>query len=297
MSIVQKTMSSTIAVLVLCSSPATMAAEPWDEALKLREGALQAQRAGELAVAARSFADAYQAAPESCSSRTLMLLSETVEAALKASAKTAGDSLCGVEGLIEAATANPACTANLPDLATLMTELKQARRRSGHECAAAPSVAREPTEEVPLTVEVAAPAPVPRPLIEPPKPIIKAQDDPRDPRRRRFIAAGGALLGLGVGASITALVGMVRGASLEQQAEGKLRAGYQGCQLAAGLSGACADLAHDGERMNAMAIGAGIAAASLVLTGAVLMATGARPRRGVRRGSVAMQGPTFILRF
>lgn len=289
-------LSTLLSLHLLCGAGAAAGADPWHDARVLRERAIEAQGRGELAVAAPAFAGAYQAAPEPCSAPALALLFEAVEAHIAAAALLDGRALCGFEELVEQATTHQACAAHRVDLVVARRDLERARRRAGGDCLAAEPALRAPDGEMQLGV--AAPEQARR-RERPPAPSlhIDAPDSTAPARARGLRIAGGVLLAAGAGASMAMLAGLVRGGALEREAARMVDANAAGCDLAAGLSGTCSDLASKGARMNRLAIGAGVAAAVLAVTGAILVATGARAGARAKRAAIATQGAGLTVRF
>lgn len=300
MPISRAALSTLLSVHLLCGAGAAAAgADPWRDARALRDRAIEAQRRGEPAVAASTLADAYRAAPQPCSSPALALLFEAVEAHVDAAALLDRRALCGFEELVEQASADQACAAHRADLAVASKDLERARRRAGGECFAAEPALRAPDDGIPLGIT----APLQALRHESSEPSDMAGSGPEIPppdskRRTRRRVLGGVLLGAGIAASAATLAGLIRGIRLERQADRMVYdSDSSGCNLATGLSGACAALERQGDNMNRLAVGAGIAAAVFVVTGAVLLATSSRPRGAAGRAAIAAQGPGLMVRF
>ena len=125
-------------------------------------------------------------------------------------------------------------------------------------------------------------APEIAPAARPQLPVLPPTDA-TPPKRRPLRIAGGTTLGVGLGLGTAALAMLARAASMQAQVDG-LNAMYpDGALIPTTEAQRFDDLTIRGERADRVAIGLGVPALALVLSGIALLATDAHRERTGRR--------------
>lgn len=249
-------MSLVVAVTLLLADPAPLEVE-----CKAR------RKAGtEPAVAADVCRQAFEAVPDGPSDRHTLLLGTAHALYLKAFREKPDPALaCADEAMLRAYERQ---------LATLPADDRPGDRADVRKALAEITPLCSP----PPSKEQRQPAPPP-PLVTsrpPPAPVNTYTDRPRRPLR----AAGGAVLGVGLGAGLAMVGALIRGASLRAQVEATYEMHDTGSQIPmSDLNEYNGDLAR-GRRANNLAIAFGVTATALTTTGVALLIA---DRRSVAR--------------
>lgn len=127
-----------------------------------------------------------------------------------------------------------------------------------------------------------------------PQPIDRGPESP--PARRPLRVAGGVVLGLGLGLGAAMVGALVRGASLHAQADAVNNA-HRAQTIPEAQASDFAAITARGERADHLAIGLGVVAAALSVTGATLIVVDARRRKAARFAVHPSILPTAGLRF
>lgn len=147
-------------------------------------------------------------------------------------------------------------------------------RAYGTESPIDPKIATTRAElQLRLDAAIAARGPQQQRPSDRPKNPAPATSGPSRGARDGMTIAGGALLGLGVGAAVLATLGAVRGRTLEARFDDPANH----CPLAQ-PQGLCADLYRDGKHSNGLAIAGAVLAPLLLGGGAALLVLGLRRR-------------------
>lgn len=274
----------------LLAAPVAMstasAPDPWEVAGALRERAVQAHARGDVGVAADLMVQAYAAAPEPCSTNGIFLLLQTAEMYISASLSEEL-AMCRILDFVDDAVASRACESYRPQLLATQQDLEERRVRLGTACHVADPLDRSPARHVPLSVTSDR-------LGGRGDATLVGVDRQREVTASRRSATGAALLVLALGASVTAITGVILGERIEARARDV--AAEDGCSHTFGFTERCAELHSDGLKMNRMAIGGGITAGAALITGVALVVSGALQKaRGVSR--LRVSGSTLTIRF
>jgi hypothetical protein len=274
------------------SSPVVAAPAPAPEighARILHAEATTARTDGHFAIAARKFEEAYNSLPDTCSPTALKLLDEADSAYRQAYKGGSGrQQLCHDERMLYGALGDGSCGANNTAISDLLKSLRIQMLNEKVECPPVAPVKRPLDESLPIAVSARRPPPPPPP---PPKPAPVLH--PAAPRRTASIV-GAVFLGVGTAAVAPLFVSAWSSEQTEREIEELLAANVPECSPGS-LVGACERLDNQGRTMNRMAIGSGIAAGTLIISGIVLLVAGRRhnPRRTIAGRIGALPGLTW----
>lgn len=124
----------------------------------------------------------------------------------------------------------------------------------------------------------------PTPLVRPPPPLEPTSAPPtRLDRRRPLRIAGGTTLGLGLGLGGAAIAMLARGAAMRAEVDGLNAAYPDGVMIPPAEAGRFHDAEVRGQRADRLAIGFGVPAVALVLSGVALLAIDVHRDRTNRR--------------
>lgn len=292
-------MSLPVLFLALALAPAGSrdAAEPWREheaeCHRLADGAVTPQgvSAGGLVAAGDACRRASEDAPTLASRAVLVLEAATYYRR----AYEAGDgaALCTAAVMLRTLATQLAAPAaeNLPnDRTAVAARLATIEPKIAALCPAA-GERRAVAEPTPTSTSIVSAESPPRPGRGDSRPDPKSS-----PVRRPLRIAGGTVLGLGLALGGGMVAALVRGASLQNQAD-ELNTRHQGQAIDSADASTFTAIVRHGELADHRAIGLGAAAGALSIAGAMLLVLDARRSKGARFAVQPQILPTAGIRF
>lgn len=278
------TLSTVFWVAALSQAPVETPAEPWqphEAECYSREDAQDYAAAGD---ACRRAFEAVPDGPTAFDKRSLFVFKAV---RLYRKAHEATDDVSALCPAAEVLRAFEAQLSALPpgvraaDRAGVADKLRAIESQVANECAEAPAddlLDVDPEKSKP-SVQADPPAARSAPT-QPPRPA-----DATPSKRRPLRIAGGTTLGVGLGLGTAAIAMLARAAEMQAQVDG-LNARYPaetGIKIPADEAGRFEDAKFRGERADRMAVGFGLPAIGLVLSGITLLAIDAHRERAGRR--------------